>query len=206
MKSEANLTGLVLAGGRGRRMGADKGRLAYAPQAPQARVAWRLLDGLCDAAWVAIRAEQRCESPYDELPVVVDRPGCAGPAAGLLAAWRMGPAQALLVLAVDLPLITADDLELLIDARDEGATATVFEHADGTPEPLCAIWEPRAAAVVRREVENGAASLRRVLEQSRIRRIAPPTPSRLVSVNERSAFERASRVLADRQARETAAQ
>ena len=67
-----------------------------------------------------------------------------GAAAGLLAAWRLAPGSAWLTLAADMPLVDDVTLGALVAGRGPGAIATAFRHADGTPEALCTIWEPRA--------------------------------------------------------------
>lgn len=178
----ASLRGLVLAGGHSRRMGRDKGALRHAGE-PLVRRAVRLLSGFCVDVRVSVRAAQAGEAPYADLPLVVDADTVAGPAAGLLAAWDEAPDIALCVLAADLPRVDAALLEQLVAARDAAALATAFTHADGTPEPLCTIWEPAArAALVEPEPGEGV-SLRRVLERGPARLVAAPDPDCLESVN-----------------------
>jgi molybdenum cofactor guanylyltransferase len=181
-KSFPELTGVVLAGGRSERMGRDKALLVIGGESLLAR-AGRVLASICGSVLVSVRTDQAQTPPYADCDVVVDAPGVGGPAAGLLAAWRCSPAAALLVLAVDLPRVDAPLLRLLLDARDPAALATAFEHPDGTPEPLCTIWEPAAHSILRAGAQNSNVSLRRVLESSTVRRIRPPEPERLRSVN-----------------------
>jgi molybdenum cofactor guanylyltransferase len=53
------------------------------------------------------------------------------------------------VLACDLPFLTDAALAQLLEERDPTALATAYRSAhDGLPEPLCAIWEPAAAAAL----------------------------------------------------------
>lgn len=178
--SAAPLRGLVLCGGRGTRLGRDKGEVDYHGRS-QAEWLHGLLRRFCADVLVSIRPEQAGRLPYARLPVVEDRAGQgAGPAAGLLAAWDRAPDSAWLVVASDLPLVDVATLEALTAARDSSKAATAFRHPDGTPEPLCSIWEPRA----RESVENApGGSLRRVLERVPVAFVAPPDPERLASVN-----------------------
>lgn len=178
----APLRGLVLAGGQSRRMRRDKGAIDY-HGVPQAQWGYKLLARYCDGVLVSVRAEQRWQAPYRDLPLVIDtRPG-QGPAAGLLAAWTLHPEAAWLVLATDMPQIAPALLDALVTARDPGRLATVFRHPDGTLEPLCAIWEPIAAAPLEQAVGAGKSSLRRLLEASEIRVLTPPPGPGLTSVN-----------------------
>jgi molybdopterin-guanine dinucleotide biosynthesis protein A len=178
----APLCGLVLAGGASTRMGIDKGTLAY-HDAPQALWAYGLLVACCGRAYVSVRAAQEDIVPYRDLPRLVDGLVDAGPAAGLAAAWARHPETAWLVLAVDLPGVDAATLATLRDARDAACSATAFRHADGTLEPLCAIWEPRSQMVLTQQLRQGRRSLRRLLEDADICVVSAPEPWRLVSVN-----------------------
>lgn len=178
----AALTGLVLAGGRSRRMGRDKGQLLYGGTA-WADAAWRLLRSVCGQAFVSVNSEQTRFPVYAPLPLIVDDEPDAGPATGLLSAWRRMPDRAFLVVAVDMPLVDADLLGRLRRARDGERIATAYRHEDGTIEPLCAIWEPAARALVAAEVETGRRSLRRVLERADVRLIEPADEERLTSAD-----------------------
>ena len=177
------LWGLVLAGGESRRMGLDKGQLAYVGE-PQAIRAWCMLDAICLRAFVSVRPGQATAEPYSQLPSIVDEDRSAkGPAAGLLAAWARFEGVAWLALATDMPFVDAEMLRELVDARDPGALATAFRGPDGKPEPLCAIWEPYAHDAVLSRARTGNRSLRGLLEESRIRFVEPPDASKLASVN-----------------------
>jgi molybdopterin-guanine dinucleotide biosynthesis protein A len=163
-------------------MGRDKALLVYAGE-PQVIRAARLLADFCAQVLVSVRPEQAREGIYAGFDLVVDDPAVAGPAAGLMAAWRRAPEAPLLVLAVDLPRVDAPLVRLLLEARDPTRFATVFTHSDGTLEPLCAVWEPAAREIVGERARNGDVSLRRVLEGAAIRRVEPPDPARIRSVN-----------------------
>jgi len=157
------LYGLVIAGGESSRMGEDKGGLNYHGK-PQAVFLWEILAEVCRCAFVSVRSAQTNKAPYDDLPVVIDAGPSFGPASALLAARQTRPEAAWLAVAVDLPRLERRTLEALIHARSERAAATLFRHPDGTLEPLCAIWEPAALALLVERVASGDASPRRCLE------------------------------------------
>lgn len=178
------LHGLVLAGGRSRRMGTDKGGLDY-HGVPQVRWAFGLLLRHCESAVVSVRdSEQASEPVYAGLPVVLDLEPGAGPAAGLVAALRRDPRSAWLVVAADMPLLDDELLRELVAQRDPAGIATAYRHSDGTLEPLCTIWEPSSLPLLEAErAKRGSASLRRVLEAGTVRVVIPRDPLRLGSVN-----------------------
>jgi molybdopterin-guanine dinucleotide biosynthesis protein A len=163
-------------------MGADKALLVYAGE-PQIVRAVRLLAGFCERVLVAVRPDRAADPRYAGFELVIDDPGDAGPAAGLLAAWRALPGAALLVLAVDLPLVDAPLVQRLLAARAAQRVATAFAHPDGTLEPLCTIWEPSAHEIVRAAARNSSVSLRKVLEAEAVGRVELRDAARLRSVN-----------------------
>jgi molybdopterin-guanine dinucleotide biosynthesis protein A len=191
----APLCGVVLAGGEARRMGRDKGALDYHGE-PQARHCWRLLEALGVEAFVSVRRDREQTPPYASLPLLVDRGSVGGPAAGLIAAFEHNDASAWLLWAVDMPLVDRDALERLIRARDPAVFATAFVHPDGTPEPLCTIWEPAARAPLLARARRGRASLRRLLETLPVRLVEPADAVALTSADSAEDYQRACRTLA----------
>lgn len=181
MSPPAPVHGLVLAGGASLRMGRDKAGLVFAGQAQLVR-AYDLLASRGMPCWVSVRADQRADPLRAGLPQLVDPAGGIGPAAGLLAAHLHAPWAAWLVLACDLPRLEAATLEGLLQARDPASPATAFVHADGQPEPLCALWEPAALAALATQVAAGDASPRRVLQRLPVRWLPAP-PHVLDNVN-----------------------
>jgi len=181
-RSLPQLWGLALAGGESRRMGQDKGQLSYSGE-PQAYLTWQMLDALCPRAFLSVRAEQADVLPYSKLPLIVDEKTKCGPSAGLLAAWTQHSDVAWLVLATDMPLVEQALLLELIESRAPVRLAPAFRHPDGTPEPLCTIWEPQALPKLLDQARVGDYSLRKLLEQSAVKMLQPKDPGRLVSVN-----------------------
>jgi molybdopterin-guanine dinucleotide biosynthesis protein A len=161
----APLVGLVLAGGKSRRMGVDKGRLMLNGETLAHR-AYELVAAVCGSAFVSVNESQTAETPYRDLPLIVDEAADRGPAGGLLAAWRSQPGAAWLVVAVDMPRVDRTLLDQLAESRNPAAVATAFRGPGGLVEPLCTIWEPAARALVQAEIEKGTGSLRRVLEKA----------------------------------------
>jgi molybdopterin-guanine dinucleotide biosynthesis protein A len=190
-----DLIGLALAGGLSRRMSADKGGLELRGET-QVQYCVRMLGTCCRSVWVSLRASQSELPIYRDLPQIVDTAGIEGPAAGLHAAWQRFPAAALLVLAVDMPFVDARLLALLSEHRNPDRLATAFRHADGLIEPLCTIWEPRAAQWLGRSDPPAAPSLRRILECHEVELLEAPDTAQLASVNTPGALARARRALA----------
>jgi molybdopterin-guanine dinucleotide biosynthesis protein A len=157
------LYGLVLAGGRSRRMQADKAALSYGSR-PQLAEAFDLLSPRVDAAWISVRADQAADALRARFPQVVDGGIGEGPIAGIVAAQGQEPAAAWLVLACDLPFLDGATLDQLIADRDPARQATAFRSVHGgLPEPLCAIYEPKSRQSILSYVATGGSCPRKFL-------------------------------------------
>ena len=176
------LYGLVLAGGRGTRLGRDKGELDY-HGLPQAAWGLRLLEPFCSERFVSVRPEQIDTPAYRELPTIIDRGLSVGPASGVAAALLRAPRAAWLVIAADMPLLTDAVLAALVAQRDPSVLATAYRRDGGRPEPLCAIWEPAAGARLGGEGAEHGISLRRLLEDGPARLLDLADNEVLTSVN-----------------------
>lgn len=178
------LFGLVLAGGRSTRMQRDKAALEYRPGESQLDAAMKLLAPRVSRAFVSVRADQAGEPTRSRHASIVDRGDVAGPIAGIQAALAAHPEAAWLVLACDLPFLDPGTLDALVAARDPEAEATAFRSShDGLPEPLCAIYEPRAAVSIAAHIAAGKNCPRKYLINARTRLIDQPNPRALDNVN-----------------------
>lgn len=180
----SRLFGLVLAGGRSQRMQRDKAALQYRPGETQLDAAMRLLSSRVEQAFVSVRADQRDDPTRARYPAIVDRGDVEGPIAGISAALAGHPDAAWLVLACDLPFLDETTLDYLIAHRDREADATAFRSTrDGLPEPLCAIYEPRARAGVTAHIAAGRNCPRKFLINAQTRLLEQPNPRALDNVN-----------------------
>ncbi|GAA4507627.1 hypothetical protein GCM10023172_38520 [Hymenobacter ginsengisoli] len=192
---QAPLRGLVLAGGLSQRMGADKGSLRYGPSGREQReAAAGLLAEVCQDVFVSCRAEQAAELPASLQPLPDTFLGL-GPLGGILSAFRHDPNAAWLVLACDLPFLTADVLRQLVAGRQPTRLATAFQSPGSEfPEPLITIFEPRAYPELLRFLGLGYSCPRKMLINSDVVVLPTPAGEALRNVNtpaERAAAEQA---------------
>lgn len=184
------LRGLVLVGGRSTRMGRDKAALAYGDK-PQAVAAHELLQTVCPRVFLSCRPGQPAS-----LPAIHDVVADLGPMGGILSALTAHPDAAWLVLACDLPFVTAATLRHLVAHRDPSRPATAFRGPrDGLPEPLCAIYEPTILETLRDRVARGRLSPRGALIDLAVPLLDPPDGRALDNVNDPHEFERAREAL-----------
>jgi molybdopterin-guanine dinucleotide biosynthesis protein A len=144
----APVYGLVLAGGSSSRMRRDKAALLYQGKSQLDR-AVELASRHVAKVFVSVRSTQTLEPTRAQRHLIVDSVKGEGPIVGIRSAMAAHPGFAWLVLACDLPFLSDAALEQLLADRDPTVLATAFRSThDGLPEPLCAIWEPAAAAAL----------------------------------------------------------
>jgi molybdopterin-guanine dinucleotide biosynthesis protein A len=163
-----SVVGFVLAGGRSRRMGRDKGLLP-----------WGETD-LLDHALARLRAVtgdvrilSGSEPRYLDrgASVVTDPVPDAGPLAGVLAGLAAAEGRPGLFLAVDLPLVPAVLLAHLVELA-EGWDAVVPVSPRG-PEPLCAVYRPSCIEPIGRRVADGELHMTSFWPGVRVREVGP---------------------------------
>ena len=192
-RAEAPLYGLVLAGGESRRMGRPKWAIEYHGE-PQAHRTAHLLGDVCERVFLSVRPGQDADGLG--LPALPDRFPPWGPAAGILTAMEAHPEAAWLVAACDLPFLDGATLAALVAGRDRLRIATAYRSAhDGLPEPLCAVWEPRARQRLLGAASLGIACPRRVLRESRPRLLDLANARALNNANTPADFEAARAAL-----------
>ena len=176
------LHGLVLAGGKSRRMGTDKSVLQYHNK-PQRDVMIDLLGKFCRETKLSCRPEQAGELVYTH-DVLPDTFLGLGPMGAILSAFRHAPDHAWLVVACDLPLLDKAALQFLVENRNPSALATAFRSpVSGFPEPLVAIWEPKSYPVLLQFLAQGYSCPRKALINSPTHIIEAQNPDALMNVN-----------------------
>jgi molybdenum cofactor guanylyltransferase len=136
------LTALLLVGGESRRMGRDKATIEMGGR-PLWERQLELLHGLRPEK-IFVSARSTPNWLPDTVELLVDDQPSRGPLSGLTKGLTAMRTTHLLVLAVDMPFMTAGELENLLESATEscGIVPTIGERA----EPLAAIYPAEAAA------------------------------------------------------------
>jgi molybdenum cofactor guanylyltransferase len=186
MNSHRALLGLVLAGGRSSRMGADKAALVHPDGRTLARRCHDLLEGAgCAEVLLSLRHDQEIPAGFADpggLRIVRDPEGASGgPLAGIIAAMSLRPDADWLVLACDLPRLDLATLRHLISSkRPDELFLSYRSEFDGLPEPLCALYAPAALPLLR---DTEFRCPRKVLIRHECRLLEPITPRALDNAN-----------------------
>lgn len=197
---------LLVMGGKSTRMGEPKHLLVTPNGETMLQHSFEMLNELCPASKVYVSLAQETpidpflRSKQDVAECIFDvEPNCtvasAGPATGLLAAFRSDPKATWLVMACDYPLLTTDVLRQLCGSYVPPVTC--FRNMDRFYEPLIGIWSPTALAVLADNVAAGMDSPTTVIRQLDGLAIAPPQDHEdwLLNVNTRKDWDRAVSLL-----------
>lgn len=177
------LWGLVLAGGRSRRMGADKALLEKDGRTQLARTV-ELLNRFVERVFVSARPDQAQDPERRRFALIIDRYDDLGPVAGILSAMHEYPNVDWLVVACDLPNVDDDTIRTLLDGRSTDAPFTAFRSSyDDLPEPLCAIYASGAEARIAEFVDEGIKCPRKMMIHSATELLRQPHRNALDNVN-----------------------
>lgn len=173
-----DFSGFILAGGRSRRMGQDKSRLAWGDGTFLNHAIHRMQQ-VCGEVFIVGRA------PGATVPVFEDEFPGNGPLAALHTALRHSTTEWNLVLAVDMPLVPPALLRFL-SSRIEAPALVVLPQVATTDigilhnremvptprnaleslQPLCAVYHRQFLPLVRYALSNRELSIRRLLERT----------------------------------------
>jgi len=138
-----DVVGAVLAGGAGSRLGGSK---AAALLAGRPLLSYPLAALRAAVGEVAVVAKADTELPSVGYGILIwrepDEP--RHPLAGIVEALRRAEGRPVVVLACDLPFVTAELVRELVRADAGNAPAVVATTHERGPQPLCARYEPAA--------------------------------------------------------------
>lgn len=153
----AGIAGIVLAGGRSRRMGADKSFVTLARR-PLIEIAAGRLGRQVERLAISANGDP-ARFGFLGLPVVGDAtPDFAGPLAGILAGLRWADrldAAAIATAATDTPFFPEDLVERLAGAAEDGRTIAVAS-CQGRAHPVFALWPVAVADALDAFLASGA--------------------------------------------------
>jgi molybdenum cofactor guanylyltransferase len=154
------LTAVLFVGGLSQRMGTDKATLRLEGEPLWQRQINRLQELKPNALWISARERPSWCPPNIE--TVLDDSPSRGPLSGLTASLDRLQTSHLLVLAIDLPRMTVEQLRKLCALAEPGRGVIPFNGE--IFEPLCAIYPIEAAAAVRAALSGAELSLQRLAQ------------------------------------------
>jgi len=150
--------GFVLAGGRSSRMGSDKALLPFKGATLVEYVAAQVHQAAGNVTLVADPARYS----YLSYPVITDIYPARGTLSGIHAALAASDAEWNLIVACDMPDVSASLLTSILERAKSGtAHAVIPAGPSGLPEPLCAAYNRRAIDAIERALDR---DIRKVMD------------------------------------------
>lgn len=159
MRTTSDITGIILAGGKSRRMGNDKAMLLYKGKTFIEHIISALQPLVKNIIIVSDDKE------YDRfgLKRVADQIKNSGPLAGVYSGLHHSNTELNIVLSCDVPLIDSALLKLLIKEDDPSLDVVQFQSGDKTI-PLIALYKKRCADTCLSLLNSGERRLRVLAE------------------------------------------
>ncbi len=185
LNANSKLSGVVLAGGKSKRMGSDKGLIKWHNNIPHRYYLANLLKKYCHEVFISCRidqAEQIFKDGFEPLPDSADATGQYG---AILSAFERFPNRAWIVVACDIPLVQESTLRRLIKNREPKSLVTAYKSEEGLPEPLIAIWEPKSKQMLEDMLQKGISCPRKALIKNvdKVKLISPRSSNELINAN-----------------------
>jgi molybdopterin-guanine dinucleotide biosynthesis protein A len=186
-KQAITLNGLILAGGKSLRMGHDKSLIEYYSMS-QREYLFAMLKNFCATVFTSCKPSQAIPPSLNPLP---DKFDFDSPLNGILTAFAHDTIAAWLTVPIDMPLIDVEIISYLLSQRDANKVATCFYDSDGkNPEPLIAVWEPRAHPLLVTYHQQGRISPRDFLKQHDVHIVEIPDRNALANINSPEQLEK----------------
>lgn len=159
MNREKDIVGVILAGGKSRRMGTNKALLPYRGQPLIEHIA-KVMQEVFER--VIVVADEREAYQFLNLRVYPDIHKDCGPLGGIHAAFHHSDANALFVVSCDLPGLMPNLIEYILSV-DAHAPAVV-PAADEKVHPLCGLYRRKMLPQIEQAIQDGVLALRALLE------------------------------------------
>jgi molybdopterin-guanine dinucleotide biosynthesis protein A len=162
-----NVTGIVLSGGKSKRMGEEKGLINFAGK-PLISYSIAAIKPLCDNIFISAnnQPERYAQFGYEVVP---DEITDIGPIGGLISCLKKSGTRNNIVLSCDIPFVSTELFSLLLDAI-ENFQVVVPEHV-GFIEPLCAVYATNIIWEMEDFIRTGNYKLQDFLSQTNLKKV-----------------------------------
>ena len=156
------MRGLILAGGKSSRFGADKALAVYEGVTFLERAVLLLASMDLKPVVVTRRGADypsvQCTTIYDKLPE-------KGPLGGIYSAMSSFKKTAFLVLTCDMPALTRDVLLELLDQHEPSRKLTLYSTGERAEQPFPGIYEPAILDIVREKLKKDELSMKGLIQE-----------------------------------------
>lgn len=166
MLDKKNITGIILAGGKSSRMGTDKGFLELNKK-PFVQYS---IDALLPIVSKILIVSNNPEYDVFGIDRIEDVIKNSGPVAGIYSGLEASSTKYNLILSCDIPLITSEILQKLIDSADDTHDIIQLE-SDGKSMPLIALYKKQVAKTFNNLLQQDERRLRIAVNKCKVKNI-----------------------------------
>ena len=163
MKTEKNITGIILAGGKSTRMGTDKGFISFKNKTFVEHIITAIQPLVNEIIIISNH------NSYDqfELKRYDDLIKNAGPLAGIYTGLHYSNTENNLLVSCDVPLINKEVLQKLIEQIND--TSEVIQlQSNGKNMPLIAIYKKKCEAVFLEELKQDQRKVQKAIKKCKV--------------------------------------
>jgi molybdopterin-guanine dinucleotide biosynthesis protein A len=166
MSNKMKVTGIILAGGKSSRMGAEKG-LQLLCGKPLISYAIQALNGLCSE--IIISSSSNAYAGFG-FKIVADQFPGIGPMGGIYSSLKQSTSTQNLVLSCDLPFVTGELMAYILKQGKDFEVAVPWE-GERHYEPLCGFYNQSVLHKLNSFIEKGNYKLPDLFEEIAINRL-----------------------------------
>lgn len=166
MKStREQISGFVLAGGKSRRMGQDKGLIELRGQ-KMVEYATQALEGICSRISIISNQADYERLPYNIYPDLVQD---KGPLAGICTALTQSRTNINIILSCDSPNVSTELLSYLIDQLED--YEAVVPYFEGRIYPLTAVYTKSCLDTFKESLDEDELKVKAIIKKLNTKRI-----------------------------------
>ena len=157
----ADITGVVLAGGRSRRMGFNKAEAEMQGES----MLIRMIDKLKEITPTILISSGIDSYPNISLPQIPDEYPQCGPLGGIYSVLKASNSSLNLVVSCDIPLVSIALLEHIVTkAVESNALITLPIDHDGQLQMMCAVYRKDVLPILKQQIDAHAFKMKDVLD------------------------------------------
>ncbi len=163
-----NITGIILAGGRARRMGGQDKGLIQLDQKPMIEYVLNAIEPQVDAIIINANRNQTTYEKYG-FPVVADQiGGYCGPLAGMASGLQTAKTPYVVTAPCDAPLIPDDLVHRLYSTLQDEDAEICTAHSNGRLQPVFTIMKSEVLSSMLDFLNNGERKIDKWFEKHRL--------------------------------------
>ncbi len=168
MINKADITGIILSGGKSTRMGSDKGQKEFMGK-PLVEYAIEALRPNCGN--LVLSANRPLDYQKYNIQIIEDEIIGVGPMGGIHSCLKQSKNEINIFLSCDTPYIDSRFINFLIKNIDKNFDALVPVHPDNKVEPLCAYYNSVLTEVLRAFIDDGNYKLMNFLDSVKMKKL-----------------------------------